>query len=172
MSTLEMRNVSKDYRLRDGRNSRILRAVNNVSFTLEAGKTVALVGQSGSGKSTLAKILLQLERPTSGEILLDGKAVARHGRGLRDYRNSVQMVFQDPFASLNPRMTIGDIVAAPLAIHGEGSVAERPKRVNEMLSLVGLPARFAERRTRCNACIRHPRYPCRPWSVRSPSDVR
>ena len=139
MSTLEMRNVSKDYRLRDGRNSRILRAVNNVSFTLEAGKTVALVGQSGSGKSTLAKILLQLERPTSGEILLDGKAVARHGRGLRDYRNSVQMVFQDPFASLNPFHSVEHHLSRPLRLHDQAHSADEVRAgVRRLLERVEL----------------------------------
>jgi len=124
MSTLETRNMSKDYRLRDGRNSSILRAVKNVSFTLEAGKTVALVGQSGSGKSTLAKILMQLERPTSGEILLDGRPISRHGRGLRDHRSSVQMVFQDPFASLNPFHTVEHHLRRPLLLHHKAHDAD------------------------------------------------
>ena len=120
MTTLEFRNVFKRYRVRGGWRSHELVAVNDVSFTLESGKTVALVGQSGSGKSTIAKLLLQLEHPSDGQILLDGKPVSRRGRGLRDYRHQVQMVFQDPFASLNPYHSIAHHLARPLRLHGRG----------------------------------------------------
>lgn len=140
MSTLEFRGVTKEYRVRGehGRSSRLL-AVNDVSFTLESGKTVALVGQSGSGKSTIAKLLLQLERPTSGDILLDGKPVKRHGTGLRDYRNHVQMVFQDPFASLNPYHSIDHHLARPLKIHKRASGADEvDARVRRLLERVRL----------------------------------
>ncbi|MFC4245385.1 ABC transporter ATP-binding protein [Gryllotalpicola reticulitermitis] len=118
MSTLEFRNVTKEYRIRGerGRSGKLL-AVNDVSFSVESGKTVALVGQSGSGKSTIAKLLLQLERPTSGQILLDGSPIKHRGAGLRDYRHHVQMVFQDPFASLNPYHSIAHHLARPLKIH-------------------------------------------------------
>jgi ABC-type oligopeptide transport system ATPase subunit len=119
MSTLEMRNVVKQYRVRGGGKGTTLKAVNDVSFALEPGKTVALVGQSGSGKSTIAKLLMQLERPTSGEILFDGEPIQRRGKGLRDYRNNVQMVFQDPFASLNPFHTVEHHLARPLLLHGK-----------------------------------------------------
>lgn len=121
MTTLEFRNVFKRYKVRGGWRSKELVAVNDVSFTLESGKTVALVGQSGSGKSTIAKLLLQLERPSAGEILLDGKPVRGRGRGLRDYRHQVQMVFQDPFASLNPYHSVAHHLARPLKLHGRGS---------------------------------------------------
>ncbi|MCX7522482.1 ATP-binding cassette domain-containing protein [Microbacterium sp. STN6] len=117
MSTLEFRNVVKEYTLRGGWRGSTLTAVNDVSFRLDSGKTIALVGQSGSGKSTIAKLLMQMERPTSGEILLDGQPIRRHGSGLRAYRRHVQMVFQDPFASLNPFHSIGHHLARPLLLH-------------------------------------------------------
>src|SRR5665213_1646913 len=118
MTTLEFQNVVKKYSLRGGWRSHELTAVDDVSFTLESGKTVALVGQSGSGKSTIAKLLMQLERPTSGQILLDGEPIHRHGRGLHEYRRNVQMVFQDPFASLNPFHTVAHHLVRPLKLHG------------------------------------------------------
>lgn len=124
MSTLEFRNVHKDYHVRGGWRGETLKAVNNVSFTLESGKTVALVGQSGSGKSTIAKLLMQLERPSSGQILLDGKPIKRHGVGLREYRKQVQMVFQDPFASLNPFHSIAHHLARPLLVHHKARTKE------------------------------------------------
>ncbi|WP_431808036.1 ATP-binding cassette domain-containing protein, partial [Microbacterium paraoxydans] len=97
---LEARNLVKDFQLRSGFRTSVLHAVKDVSFTIEAGKTVALVGESGSGKSTIARMLMKLEAPTSGSILLDGVESATRGRGLERYRSEVQMVFQDPFASL------------------------------------------------------------------------
>jgi peptide/nickel transport system ATP-binding protein len=124
MSTLEFRNVVKKYRLHGGWSPTTLTAVDDVSFTLESGKTIALVGQSGSGKSTIAKLLMQLERPTHGEILLDGKPIQRHGSGLRSYRHNVQMVFQDPFASLNPFHTIEHHLARPLLLHKRARTRE------------------------------------------------
>lgn len=139
MSTLEVRNVVKQYHLRGGWRGSTLKAVNDVSFTLEAGKTVALVGQSGSGKSTIAKLLMQLESPTSGQILLDGKPIQRHGSGLREYRNNVQMVFQDPFASLNPFHTVEHHLARPLLLHGKASSgAEVRAGVRRLLERVRL----------------------------------
>jgi peptide/nickel transport system ATP-binding protein len=117
MTILEARSLGKDYRLRHGFRTTNLRAVDDVSFTLDPGRTVALVGQSGSGKSTIAKLLLQLERPTSGVILLDGQPVRRRGAGLTSYRRTVQMVFQDPYASLNPYHTVEHHLARPLRLH-------------------------------------------------------
>lgn len=147
MTTLEFRNVSKQYRIRGARGAaKHLLAVNDVSFTLESGKTVALVGQSGSGKSTIAKLLMQLERPSSGEILFDGKPVLRHGNGLRDYRGSVQMVFQDPFASLNPYHTVAHHLARPLKLHHRASgKADTAQLVEALLERVRLepPAEIA-----------------------------
>jgi peptide/nickel transport system ATP-binding protein len=149
MSTLEFRNVSKEYRIRGGWSGSRLTAVDDVSFTLEPGKTIALVGQSGSGKSTIAKLLMQLERPTRGEILLDGTPVHRHGAGLREYRRAVQMVFQDPFASLNPFHTIGHHLARPLRIHRKVHSAEEERvAVRRLLERVRLdpPDEVAEKR--------------------------
>lgn len=120
MTVLEAKHLVKEYTLRNGLRTSTLRAVDDVSFRLVPGKTIALVGQSGSGKSTIAKLLLQLEPPTRGEILIDGEKVAAHGRRLKDYRGTVQMVFQDPFASLNPYHTIGHHLARPIQLHNPG----------------------------------------------------
>ncbi|MEP7765758.1 ATP-binding cassette domain-containing protein [Sanguibacter sp. 25GB23B1] len=113
MTTLELKNVTKRYHVRG---SGDILALDDVSFTLTSGRTLALVGQSGSGKSTIAKILTQLERATSGEILLDGAPVPRRGRALRRYRQQVRMVFQDPFASLNPYHTVRHHIERPLLL--------------------------------------------------------
>jgi len=139
VSTLELRSVVKEYKLRQGLRTSTLRAVDDVSLTLEPGRTVALVGQSGSGKSTIAKLLMQLERPTSGEILLDGAPVQRRGQGLARYRGSVQMVFQDPFASLNPYHTIAHHLARPVQLHHpELSAGQVHERVLQLLERVRL----------------------------------
>ena len=113
MTTLEFVNVSKRYRVR-GASSML--ALDDVSFTLHDRETIALVGQSGSGKSTIAKILTQLETPTSGQVLLDSKPVPRHGKGLRSYRQTLRMIFQDPFASLNPYHSIRYHLERPLQL--------------------------------------------------------
>jgi peptide/nickel transport system ATP-binding protein len=148
VTTLEVRSLTKDYRLRQGLRTTRLRAVDDVSFTLDAGRTIALVGQSGSGKSTIAKLLLQLERPTAGEIRLDGKPVAQRGAGLVAYRRTVQMVFQDPFASLNPHHTIFHHLERPVRLHHRGmSGADVRRRVHELLERVRLtPAGEVARR--------------------------
>ncbi|RYV51935.1 ABC transporter ATP-binding protein [Pengzhenrongella frigida] len=149
MTTLEFKDVVKDYTLRNGLKASTLRAVDHVSFTLAPGRTVALVGQSGSGKSTIAKLLMQLERPTSGEILVDGRPMQRRGAGLRQYRKAVQMVFQDPFASLNPYHTVGHHLARPITLHHpEYSRTQVRARVLELLARVRLdPAQeYVDRR--------------------------
>ena len=119
-----------------------LRAVNQVSFELERGKTFALVGESGSGKSTIAKLVVDLLRPSSGEIAFDtGSLSDLRGQERRQLRQRVQMIFQDPFASLNPRWRVGDIIAEPLHAFGlVQSKAERSTRVEELLETVGLAA--------------------------------
>ncbi|WP_062070900.1 ABC transporter ATP-binding protein [Demequina sediminicola] len=135
--TLEFRNVVKEYRVRGAHKK--LRAVNDVSFTLEPGKTIALVGESGSGKSTIAKTILQLERPTSGDVLIDGKSVPRRGRALKRYRKDVQMVFQDPFASLNPFHSIGHHLERPIRLHkAVGADQTVDERIAELLTRVNL----------------------------------
>lgn len=149
MTILTMDHVVKDYRLRQGLRTSTLRAVDDVSFTLDPGRTIALVGQSGSGKSTIAKLLMQLERPTSGRILVDGVPVHPRGAGLRAYRSVVQMVFQDPFASLNPYHTIGHHLARPIVLHHPGLSRDQVhERVLDLLRRVRLdPAEdYAQRR--------------------------
>jgi peptide/nickel transport system ATP-binding protein len=148
MTTLTATDLSKTYLLRNGLRFSRLRAVQEVSFELSPGRTVALVGQSGSGKSTIAKLLMQLETPTSGSLLLDGQPIGRRGRALADYRHRVQMVFQDPFASLNPYHPIGHHLIRPLLLHGRATRASAPGVAKELLERVNLPAddAFMERR--------------------------
>jgi len=129
-----------------GRRAQQLKAVDDVSFDIRRGEVLSLVGESGSGKTTVGRTILRLLEPTQGSIEFEGEDITHLSRRqLRPIRRRMQLVFQDPFASLNPRMTIGDIVAAPLAVHGEGSGAARAEQVKDMLSLVGLPARFVDR---------------------------
>jgi ABC-type oligopeptide transport system ATPase subunit len=122
-------------------------AVNDVSFSIEAGDTFGLVGESGSGKSTTGRCLLRLIEPTSGAVRFKGDDVlAFTPERLRAARRDMQIVFQDPYASLNPRMRVRDIVEEPLVIHRAGSRAERRSRVEELFTLVGLDAGHLERR--------------------------
>ena len=147
--TLEVRDLKKDFRLRSGLRTTVLHAVKGASFTLEPGRTIALVGESGSGKSTIARMIAKLERPTSGQILLDGEPSGTRGAALARYRSDVQMVFQDPFASLNPFHSIGHHIERPLRIHHPGmGNADIRRRTLELLERVRLtPAdNFAERR--------------------------
>ena len=121
MTTLELKDVTKQFDLREGLKTTKFTAVSHASFMLESGKTVALVGQSGSGKSTIAKMILGLEVPTEGQILIDGKPVDHHGRKADHiFRKTVQMVFQDPYASLNPFHTVEHHIARPMKIHHPG----------------------------------------------------
>jgi oligopeptide/dipeptide ABC transporter ATP-binding protein len=116
-----------------------VKAVDDISFTLQQGETLALVGESGCGKTTTAKLILRLEQPTSGEVLMDGKDVhALHGDDLREYRTMVQAVFQDPWSSLSPRMRVRNIVAEPLVINQKVSRAQVDERVREVIASVGL----------------------------------
>jgi ABC-type glutathione transport system ATPase component len=135
MSVLEFRHVSKVYRVRGAGH---ITALDDVSFTLSSEQTIGLVGQSGSGKSTIAKILTQLERPTSGEVLLDGRPVPRRGKGLRAYRQQLRMVFQDPFASLNPYHSIRYHLERPLRLDDVVPVAETEAEVRRLLERVRL----------------------------------
>lgn len=117
-----------------------IHAVDDISFSVHEGEIFGLVGESGCGKTTTGKLLVKLYDPTRGSISLDGQDIVsvRRGRPLREFRRQVQMIFQDPYESLNPRMTIFDIVAEPLAVQGVGSLREREERVAEILSQVGL----------------------------------
>ncbi len=128
-------------------NHRILKAVNDVSFSIQKGETLGLVGESGCGKSTAGRTIIRLYEPTAGSISIDGTDVAKLSKSkLKAYRSKMQMVFQDPYASLNPRMTVLDIVGEALDIHGlAGSKVERKRRVEELLEMVGLNAEHASR---------------------------
>ncbi|MEV7674552.1 ABC transporter ATP-binding protein [Streptomyces sp. NPDC088752] len=138
--------LRKTYR---GRGRRTFTALDDVSLTLAAGETLGIVGESGSGKSTLARVLAHAHPSDGGRILLDGRDVTRPGRAeLHAVRRRVQMVFQDPYASLNPRMSVGEIVAEPLRAFGIGAPAERADRVAELLRLVGLDPAAAGRHPR------------------------
>jgi oligopeptide transport system ATP-binding protein len=142
-ATLELTQVSKSFALRTGQR---LHAVSEVSIRVDAGATLALVGESGCGKSTLARCIVGLHRPDSGTIRFDGRDLGSlNRRELQRVRRDLTMVFQDPFASLNPRRRVEDIVAAPLDIHDICRGAERRRSVAEMLERVGLPADHAKR---------------------------
>jgi len=139
---LVAKNLVKTYTQRSGRfgfGATQVKALNDVSISLRTGKTLAVVGESGSGKSTLARCLLQLQPLDSGEVLFQGQDLAKlQPSALREMRKNLQMVFQDPFASLNPRMRVGEIVGEGLLIHGLGSATEQQKKVVAMLKRVGL----------------------------------
>jgi oligopeptide/dipeptide ABC transporter ATP-binding protein len=123
-----------------------VKAVDDISFTIAAGRTLGLVGESGCGKTTTAKLILNLEQPTGGQVLLEGTPIhGLHGKALRQYRTLVQAVFQDPWSSLSPRMTAGRIIAEALIVTGWGNRAEIAARVAELLEHVGLrPEQMAQ----------------------------
>jgi len=140
---LQVRNLKKYFAMRSAMFSRerpTVRAVDGVSFDLEQGETLGLVGESGCGKSTTGRTILRLEEPTSGEVLFEGRDIMRLGRHhMRVLRRQVQIVFQDPYSSLDPRKTVASIVAEPLIVHGLAqNKSEREDRVVELLETVGL----------------------------------
>ncbi|MEU5313191.1 ABC transporter ATP-binding protein [Streptomyces sp. NPDC021562] len=145
---VEVRDLVKEFRLpRAGGEARTLRAVDGVSLTLPRGRTLALVGESGSGKSTTARLVLRLADPTSGQVLFDGADVTTAGAGrVRELRRRAQLVYQNPYASLNPRFSIGDVVTEPLRAFKVGDRASRLDRARELLDRVALPAATLERR--------------------------
>lgn len=146
---LTVENLSKHYRLGSGpfSDKQEFRAVDDVSFDVRRGETVGIVGESGSGKSSIARMLLRLNEPTAGRALFAGEDIFKlEGKGLNGFRRRVQMVFQDPFGSMNPRMNVRQIVSEPWAIHKD--ILPKPRwndRVVELLDMVGLKAEHAER---------------------------
>jgi oligopeptide/dipeptide ABC transporter ATP-binding protein len=148
---LSVRNVSQNFTVRGYGNSRgTLRALCNVSFDVRAGETLGIVGESGSGKTTLARSLLQSPRPATGSVTFQGKDLTTlKGHALLQQRRPIQMVFQDPFGSLNPTWSVSSIVAEPLVGYGIGDRTQRRRRVGQVLEQVGLPQSvYGKRRAR------------------------
>ncbi|MEU8714730.1 MULTISPECIES: dipeptide ABC transporter ATP-binding protein [unclassified Streptomyces] len=148
---LEVSGLVKHYPLTQGilikKQIGAVKAVDGVDFVLGRGETLGIVGESGCGKSTVAKMLVNLERPTAGLIKYKGEDITRlSGRALKAVRRNIQMVFQDPYTSLNPRMTVGDIIGEPYEIHPEAAPkGDRRKRVRELLDVVGLNPEYINR---------------------------
>jgi len=129
-----------------GKGKKVVKAVDGVSFTVGAGETLALVGESGCGKSTTGRCVMRLLNPTAGEIYFEGQDILRvNGGELRRLRQRMQIIFQDPFSSLNPRMTVGQAIAEPLIVHRALPKSQIRSRVAELLEMVGLPAEHARR---------------------------
>jgi oligopeptide/dipeptide ABC transporter ATP-binding protein len=147
-SVLDVAGLEMDFRVGRGlfRVREVLRAVDDVSLTIARGETLALVGESGSGKTTVGRCVVRLLEPTGGTVMLLGRDISRLSRrAVRPIRRQMHIVFQDPYSSLNPRMTVGKIVAGPLANHGIGRARDRQARVEAMLERVGLPAELQGR---------------------------
>ncbi|MFD5506405.1 ABC transporter ATP-binding protein [Streptomyces sp. NPDC127051] len=148
---LEVKDLVKHYPLTQGilfkKQVGAVKAVDGVSFGLARGETLGIVGESGCGKSTVAKMLVNLERPTAGAISYKGEDITKlSGRALKAVRRNIQMVFQDPYTSLNPRMTVGDIIGEPYDIHPEvAPKGDRRRRVQELLDVVGLNPEYINR---------------------------
>lgn len=147
-TVLDVRELVKHYPIKGGMFSadQAVHALDGVSLSIEQGETLAVVGESGCGKSTLARCIMRLEALTSGSITLKGEDITlSKGRGLRALRRSLQIVFQDPYASLNPRWSIGSIVGDPMRLHGLCDAGSRPAKVAELLETVGLGAEYMNR---------------------------
>ena len=146
---LEVKNLKKYFDIKGGIFSRTVgtvKAVDDVSFTVNKGEVLGLVGESGCGKSTTGRTLLRLIEPSAGEIYFEGQEITKLDAGqMRKLRRDMQMVFQDPYASLNPRHTVEKILSEPLIIHGIGDKQERQKKVRELLEVVGLSSYHAKR---------------------------
>ena len=142
---IEVKNLKQYFPITTGfMKTTMLKAVDDVSFSIKKGETLGLVGESGCGKTTVGRTLLHLYKPTAGEVIFDGKPVSKDT--MKEYRRRAQMVFQDPYSSLNPRMTVGDIVAEPIDVHRlcKGK-KERDERVRELLATVGISSEQATR---------------------------
>ena len=148
---LEVRNLRKYFPVTEGlvfqKAVGQVKAVDGVSFAIRKGETLGLVGESGCGKTTTGRCVLQLDRPTSGEIVFEGVNLERlSSKELTPWRQKVQVIFQDPYSSLNPRMKVGSILGEPMRVHGvEPDANRRERRVAELLTVCGLPAKFADR---------------------------
>ncbi len=146
---LEVKNLKKHFPVNKGlfgQKKSFVRAVDGVSLTIEKGETLGLVGESGCGKSTTGRMITRLLEPTEGEILFDGRDLSKlNDKKIREARKELQMIFQDPYASLNPRMTIGEIIAEPLIVHNMMNKKDRIKKVHELLECVGLTSYHANR---------------------------
>ena len=141
---LEVQNLKKYFPVRSGFKKLTLKAVDGVSFTINRGETLGLVGESGCGKTTVGRTLLQLYKPTDGKVIFDGHEVT--DKNINDIRKKMQMVFQDPYSSLNPRMTVEDIIGEPLDVHHLYSTkAERREKILHLMELVGLNSEHATR---------------------------
>src|SRR5829696_8704888 len=136
-SLLDVRNLVKHFPIK--RSRAMVQAVNGVSFSVDAGQTLGLIGESGSGKTTVGRCILKLIEPTAGEIVFDGKPIGSMTQDqFRPLRRRIHMVFQDPFRSLNPRMSVREIVREPLVLHQIGSKSEQSDRVRELIRRVEL----------------------------------
>jgi len=141
---LEVRHLIKYFPIENSFD--VVQAVDDISFDIISGETLGLVGESGCGKSTVGRCLIRLQEPTSGEIRFQGKdMLGLDNWGMQSLRREMQIIFQDPYASLNPRLSIRSIVSEPLKIHGVGNKGERNKRVEYLLERVGLDAKYADR---------------------------
>src|SRR5690625_1678413 len=146
---LKVTNLSKHLTVNDGffsRHKQTLKAVDRVSFSVYEGETLGIVGESGSGKTTLAHLIMHLIRPTAGKIVFNGiQLTDLSKRELRKYRKHMQMIFQDPFSSLNPRLTIYDIISEPLVTYEKLTTKALTKEIDELLQMVGLNSTYANR---------------------------
>lgn len=140
---VEVKNLTKHF---PAAHKQVVRAVDDVSFVIQRGETLGLVGESGCGKTTVGRCLLRLIEPTNGQVRFDGRNLTEFDKTeLRGLRRRMQIIFQDPYSSLNPRMKVGEIIGEPLVVHGVGNKLERRERVAELLGVVGLDPDYANR---------------------------